>query len=343
MAPAILLVDDQRDILSLLHSVLDTLKNPELEILEASSGEAALQKVSEQHVDLLVTDYNLPGINGMEMLHKARAGQPDIRVILITGNSDRKVRDELLNAGAVAVFSKPVPLGDFLDAVERGLGLARTILPEQAPQKPETGTLRVSELLTNFRQDIGADAVFLISNRGLVAERAGDLRDSSMEVSLIAALTSTFTAGLKVAESNRQANPDQCSVFEGGDQDMILMPVDASYSLLLAGSNLSDHETLADTLQAMRAVRDEVAKALRHIGAAGTARRKRAKTGQLAQEAPELDALLTEPHETGMSQAELDAYWDAAASRHGNKPTSKDEIPYEQARKMGLTPDEEET
>ena len=38
----------------------------------------------------------------------------------------------------------------------------------------------------------------------------------------------------------------------------------------------------------------------------------------------------------------MDAYWEAAAAQHGNKPTSKDVIPYEEARKLGLTPDTDE-
>ena len=342
MAPVILLVDDQHDILRLLHSALDTLQKPELEILEASSGESALQIVGDRRVDLLVTDYNLPGINGMEMMHRTRAGQPDIRVILITGGSDRGVRDEMLNAGAVAVFSKPIPLGDFLYAVERGLGLTRTSPPVELDQKTETRHVRVSELLANFRQDIGADAVFLINNRGQVAQRAGDLRDSSMEVSLISALTAAFSAGLKVAESNRQENLDQYAVFQGGDQDLILMPVDPTYLLLLAGKNLSAQSPLAETVQAIKAVKEEIGKGLRHMGATGPLPKKRVKTGGLKKSAPDMDVLLSSTPTSGLNQEDLDAYWDAAAAQHANKPMSKDVIPYDEARKMGLTPDKAE-
>ena len=57
--PRILLVDDQRDILKLLHSTLDTLGH-ELEILEAPSGEEALLEAMRSKVDLLVADYRLP-------------------------------------------------------------------------------------------------------------------------------------------------------------------------------------------------------------------------------------------------------------------------------------------
>jgi CheY-like chemotaxis protein len=341
MTPAILLVDDQPDILRLLHSALDTLGHPDLEIIEAASGEAALEEVSRQRVDLLVTDYNLPGMTGTELMHKVRAGQPDMRVILITGNTDRKVRDEMLNAGAVGVFSKPIPLGDFLDAAERGLGFARTLLPAESEQTPVAGELRVSEVLANFRLDTHSSAVFLINNRGLVVARAGNLRDSSMEVSLISALTASFSAGLKVADSNRQDALDQYSIFRGGDHDLVLMPVDASYVLLLASNDLASQENLPGTILAMTAVKHEVGKGLRAMGASAPARKKRLRTDKVPPAAPEMEALLNVAEKGEVSKDELDAYWETAAAEHAGQPMSKDVITFEEARKMGLTPDTE--
>src|SRR5512143_369714 len=205
MSPAILLVDDQHDVLTLLHSALDTLRRPELEILEAASGEEALEQVNRRQIDLLVTDYRLPGMNGIELLERTRAAKPGTRTILITGLSDSQVRDDIRRAGAAAYFYKPIPLGDFLDAVERNLGLEQTIFPPAVENPPETGEGgpgRLVDTLANLRQKAQGDAVLLISDRGLVVARAGDLRDSSMEVSLISALASSLGAGLKVAKSN---------------------------------------------------------------------------------------------------------------------------------------------
>ena len=351
MPPSILLVDDQRDVLRLLHSTLDTLKIKELEIIEAPSGEEALLQVGRRGVDLLVTDYLLPGINGIELMHKMRVRYPDVRVILITGLNQRKVREEMLNAGAVAIFNKPVPLADFLDTVERSLGLVRTIFPTapESDARTEARRARVSDLLANFRQDIKASAVFLLNDRGLVVARAGDLRDSSLEVSLVSALNAIFTAGLKVAKSNRQDRPDQYFVFNGGDNDLILIPVDPSYALLLAGVGIAKRETILDTLNALTAVRDEVGKSLRSMGvtaelkeaAAQQATRRRGKTGELRAPAPEpeIEALLKEAAQSKVKPEEMDAFWDEAARQHANKTTNPEVIPYEKARRMGLTPD----
>src|SRR5512140_1478118 len=120
--PTILLVDDQRDIVRLLHSSLQTLGH-ELDLIDAPSGEEALLEASRRKIDLLVADYLLPGMSGVELMRKIRVRNPELRVIFISGMTERKARDEMLNAGSLAIFDKPIPLADFLDAVERGLGL----------------------------------------------------------------------------------------------------------------------------------------------------------------------------------------------------------------------------
>ena len=351
MASTILLVDDHRDILRLLHSTLDTLKNDGLEVIEAPSGEEALLEVSRHRVDLLVADYLLPGMTGVELMHKVRIRHPDVKVVWITGMTDSNSRDEMLNAGAVAIFDKPIPLADFLDVVERSLGLVRTIFPSESDTKTQSRRSRVSDLLANFRQDTKASAVFLISDRGLVVARAGDLRDSSREVSLVSALTAIFSASLKVAKFNRQEALNQYVIFSGGDHDLLLIPVDASYSLLLAGNGFSNRETIFDTLEAMLAVRNEVGKSLRSMGVTAElkqpttplpAPKKKGKTGDLkaVPPAPEMEALLNDAGKKKVKQEEMDAFWDQAAEQNANKSTNSEVISYEEARKMGLTPDQ---
>src|SRR5512134_3927610 len=149
--PSVLLVDDQRDIVRLLHSSLQTLGH-ELDIIDAPSGEEALLESSRRKIDLLVADYLLPGISGVELMHKIRRRYPELKVIFITGMTERKARTEMLNAGAVAMFDKPIPLADFLDAVERSLGLVRTIFPPESTKEGEENRQSLSDLLIGFRQ-----------------------------------------------------------------------------------------------------------------------------------------------------------------------------------------------
>jgi len=199
-------------------------------------------------------------------------------------------------------------------------------------------------LLANLRQDVQADAVLLISDRGLVVARAGDLRDSSMEVSLISALTAIFSASLKVSRSMRQETLNPFTIFTGGDQDLVLMAVNASYAILLASSRLSSRESLWGVLQAMQAVRNELDKSLRSMGAAikrpGPGQKK-SPAPEPADEAPEIDALLKAGGVKSVQPEELDRFWEQAAAASSNGTTIPGAISYEEARKMGLTPDQE--
>jgi CheY-like chemotaxis protein len=359
MGYGILLVDDQRDIVRLLHSTLDSLKNSEIEVFESPSGEEAMLEIGRHKIDLLVTDYLLPGMNGIELMHKVRARHPDVKVVIISGITERKARDEMLNAGAIALFDKPIPLADFLDVVERNLGLVRTIFPPESDVKSQARRSRISDLLANFRQDLKAQAVFLLNERGMVMARAGDLRDSSMEVSLLAALSAIFSAGIKISKFNRQESLEQYFVFGGGDHDLLMVPIDVTYSLLLAGNGLVNRETILETMEAILAVRKEVERALRSMGvtaelkepaaqaAASTsttapAAATKKKTDELAQvtPAPEMEALLKDAKKK-VKQDEMDDFWSKAAEQSAKKSTNPEVISYEEARKMGLTPDDD--
>jgi CheY-like chemotaxis protein len=356
----ILLVDDQRDVLRILHSTLDSLKNSDIQVFEAPSGEEALLEASRRQIDLLVADYLLPGITGVELMHKIRVRHPEAKVILISGVTDRKTRDVMLSAGAVAIFDKPIPLADFLDVVERSLGLVRTIFPpEKMDGKDEVRQSRLSDLLANFRQDINAQAVVLINERGRVLARSGHLYDSSMEVSLLSALTAIHAAGMKISRYTRQEMPDAYHVFRGGNHDLFFIPVTASYALLLAGDGLANEEHVLETVSSLLRLRQHLEKAVKSLGvtselqplpAAGKSEPARAESQKAdtkpkpsaptAAPAPEMEALLKSAIDKKASGPDADSFWSDAAEKHGSMPLKPDVISFEEARKMGIVPGE---
>ena len=351
----ILLVDDQRDILRLLRATLETLKNKEIRIFEAPSGEEALLESSRHKIDLLVADYKLPGMSGVELMHKVRARYPEVKVVFITGMTDKKMRDEMLNAGAFAIFDKPIPMADFLDVVERGLGLVQTIFPpENAKQgvQEEQKHVRLSDLLTNFRQDFNADAVFLLNDRGLINARTGNLYDPSMEVSLISTLMAIHNAGLKVARHNHQETIESYHIFSGGDHDLLFLPVTPMYALLVAGKGLAHESQVLETVSGLVALRTQVGKALTSMGVTGELKAvaepktiplpKKGTTDQLAKAAPapEMEALLTQKASGGKAKPQsTDDFWNEAAQDLGKKSANPDVLSLEEARKLGIISD----
>lgn len=327
-----------------------------MDIVDAPSGEEALLEASRRKIDLLVSDYLLPGISGVELMRKIKARSPEMKVIFISGMTERKARDEMLGAGALAIFDKPIPLADFLDAVERGLGLVRTIFPPETGKVVEESRQSLSELLVGFRQKIKADAVFLISDRGRVLARAGDLRDSSMEVSMLSALMGIYAAGLKVSRIIRQEHLDNYHVFRGGDHDLILIPVDSMHALLLAGKDLANSNRIMQTVEGMLFVRGDVANVLQSLGVspAPVATETAVPAGEAARPIPipavfeaeddeepepevDIDALFASA-EKKSAVKDLDAFWNDAVEKTAGIPTNPDVITFDEARKLGLDP-----
>ncbi len=356
--PCVLLVDDQKDIVRLLHSTLQTLGH-KLDIVDAPSGEEALLEASRRKVDLLVSDYLLPGMSGVELMRKIRVRNPELRVIFISGMTERKARDEMLGAGALAIFDKPIPLADFLDAVERGLGLVRTIFPPESSKEAETHRQSLSELLSGFRQKVKADAVFLISDRARVLARAGDLYDSSMEVSLLSALMAIYSAGLKVARFIHQENLENYHVFRGGDHDLLLIPVDTQHALLLAGKELAKSDRILQTVEGMLFVRGDVENVLKSLGVAPEPIVTEADVSvdgepgettssifepEVSEPEPvvDVDALFASASKSSKVQ-DLDAFWDDAVEKTGSIPINRDVITFEDARKLGFDPGNSQT
>jgi hypothetical protein len=238
-------------------------------------------------------------------------------------------------------------LADFLDAVERSLGLVRTIFPPESSREAEEHRQTLSELLGGFRKKINADAVFLISDRGRVLARAGDLYDSSMEVSLLSALMAIFSAGLKVSRFIHQENLDNYHVFRSEDHDLILIPVDASHALMLAGKDLARTDSILPTVQEMLSVRDKVESVLKSLGVVPAA--LEAEPAAIPEPEPlaptpvepepevDLDALFASASKSSAVK-DLDAFWNDAVEKTSNIPTNPDVISFEEASKLGLTP-----
>ena len=83
----ILIAEDHREVSRLLRTSLETLDS-KMEVVECPSGEEAILEASRHQIDVLVSDYRLPGISGIELMNKVRHFHPETKVILITGLTD---------------------------------------------------------------------------------------------------------------------------------------------------------------------------------------------------------------------------------------------------------------
>ena len=117
----ILVVDDSAAMRSLLVSTLESL-GP-VTILQAPNGFEALRILPRQEINLLLTDINMPDINGLELLNFVRSNPlyKELPVVIISTESSRKDVDKGLSLGASEYLVKPFLPEQLLEIVRRFL------------------------------------------------------------------------------------------------------------------------------------------------------------------------------------------------------------------------------
>jgi DNA-binding NtrC family response regulator len=127
-AQTILIVDDEIDILESLKQLFEvSLKGVKVAIAE--SGAAALAILNSQPIDLIVTDYKMPGMNGLEFLGEARKLVPKVPRILVTAFPDLELAIRAVNDAKIEnFFTKPVEPTKVIDIV-------RNVLAERRAQE----------------------------------------------------------------------------------------------------------------------------------------------------------------------------------------------------------------
>ena len=108
----LLVVDDERDVQFLFQQKFrKEIKAGEVQILYALNGISALELIEsfENKADyLILTDINMPEMNGIELLRKVKAKYPELKVIMITAYSDEQNLSMAKNLGADDYFTKPL-------------------------------------------------------------------------------------------------------------------------------------------------------------------------------------------------------------------------------------------
>ncbi len=94
----LLLVDDEESILKIISTILG--KKEELEVITANSGSMALDILANQKVDIVISDYQMPKMNGLELLQKLREKDKTKPFILLTGRGREDIAIKALNLGA---------------------------------------------------------------------------------------------------------------------------------------------------------------------------------------------------------------------------------------------------
>lgn len=350
-ASKIVIVDDQREVTRVLRSGLESLEQ-ELSIAEFLSGEEAWLELARGDVDLLIADVRLPGMSGFDLMKRLKTRAPAAKVILISGATEAKIRQQVAQAGADGFFFKPIDLPDFLDAVERTLGLVGTILPtelelerEQVEQEEEREAQGMSGRIADLRTELAAQAVLLTGDRGQVLVRAGTLPSPEFETGLLPIILPPFAASVKASQFLHKTLPESLLTFKGQEYDLALSHVGDAYALVLILDSLKP-EDLPMMVKALQQAAQEVLLHLSNLGVAVAAPAATAPAPApepVAEELtvdPELDALFSKP--AAVKGSDADAFWEQSSQSAASPAIGGgDALSYDQALQLGLAPPEE--
>jgi len=122
MTPLILVVDDEPDVEVLFRQQFRReLRTGRFTMEFAPSASAALERITDAasaSLILILSDINMPGMSGLELLPKARAARPDVPIIMITAYGDADTKRKALEGGAEALLTKPIDFGLLRNEIE---------------------------------------------------------------------------------------------------------------------------------------------------------------------------------------------------------------------------------
>jgi CheY-like chemotaxis protein len=380
----ILIVDDALELGRLLQTVFLTL-DPGLSIQVVPSAEEALLESTRKPLDLLVSDIRLPGMTGFDLVKKIRARHPTIKVLFISGLADTNLAERAREMKAEGFFRKPLDMTSFLNAARQCLDMpsetpltpmrveaapARAVITPPsglsgAPAAPAAAPELLPDLVTGLRQRLGAQAVFVLDERGRIVAQAGDVPALPLEEKWVGPVMAALNSGAKVARLVGESPVHHVMAFPGKDFNLVLAPA-GDYALLVllqpGRSMLRMALAVEEALDAQQALGDTLA-AIRRQAAAPVETFPQPEvvlppTSPLAPtERPAL-AVLPDPvlqdqslmdFEVLLNQSadqlkdkDIDEFWDRLSAKGlPGTAVNPDVLSYDQARKLGLTPKED--
>jgi signal transduction histidine kinase/CheY-like chemotaxis protein len=122
--PRLLIVDDEENVVEIL---ADLFSEKPYHVDTVNTGEEAIERLGAGRYDLVLTDINLPGVNGLEVVGAAKNADPEMVVIVITGYASTGTAIDALRRGAYDYITKPFDLWEVEQIVARGLEGRRLI------------------------------------------------------------------------------------------------------------------------------------------------------------------------------------------------------------------------
>ncbi len=212
----ILVVDDE-DLMRI--GVQRILSRAGYAVTEAASAQQALDTLRQQRFELVITDLQMPGMDGFELLQELKQRGSQLPVLMLTGHGSMETVVQALRHGVNDFLAKPYQPEELLSIVEREVARYRRSLPpgataELGVQVPVSDLERLDQLLAELRAEISARCVLLVEGNGSVIASKGALQE--INVGALAALVAgDFAATVGIASLIGESDAFKLNYHEG--------------------------------------------------------------------------------------------------------------------------------
>jgi DNA-binding response OmpR family regulator len=369
----VLVVEDNHEVRRMVTASLKTLGD-EFEVLDMPSAEEALFIGTSQPLDLVVLDIRLPGMSGLDMVHKLRKRKPETKIILVTGVEDENIRNQVAEANVEAFFYKPIEIEVFLEAVKRCLNFTpEATNPSHAPDvSDQASTISVpapsasdasnanpievadkTEILSTLydrllelKKQVKAVSVLVVNNASQIVEEAGSATDISTGSRLLSALMHAFRASLQVSQAMAKGTNESLQYFAAPRQCIYVAPIGMNHTLFVVTAGYFGPDKLGMIYHTIHlAVHD-----LQNIIARETVEHK--EPIRLRHDLPagvtvdketqaSVEGIFSQTSQTpGKEQA--DGFWETVGDNIPPQEAPNEEVlTYDQARQLGLAPEDD--
>jgi CheY-like chemotaxis protein/predicted regulator of Ras-like GTPase activity (Roadblock/LC7/MglB family) len=227
----ILLVDDEESILAVMIGSLNKL-GQEYHVVTVLDGQAALERFKQRRFDLVVTDYKMPVMNGLQLLEQIHLVRAETPVILITAYPNSKIEAEAASLNAFRYLTKPLKMDSFLQIVKEAVGTS-VLNPDGLLSLGEDDYRKLNLILHQLENDVSARCVFLTDGEGRTITRSGlyeKLPISRIASLLSGSIATLAEAGRTIGDNDTVINLAYC---EGKSDNLYAINIGSQFLLIL--------------------------------------------------------------------------------------------------------------
>lgn len=122
--PCVAIIDDDR---FLRDALANLVRSAGFEALTFTSGDAFLARMGTSTIDVILTDFDMPGIDGVDLIGEIRSRGVSTPVIVMTAQQSPRIMDRARNAGAKDFLSKPFDADRLIDSIEKAIASGKRL------------------------------------------------------------------------------------------------------------------------------------------------------------------------------------------------------------------------